>query len=119
MVRPGEVKEGMDEWGRDPGVRFMRRVFAAMETASTALLAASGIPPLEPRLRGWRERALGLFERTWAEAGRRGLQMTAERAAAIYAACLTRIMTSEGVTVQKWEWLGDRVVDDFLKEVLP
>jgi hypothetical protein len=111
--------EGSDEWGRDPGVRFMRRVFAEMETASRALLEASGIPRLEPRLRGWRERALGLFEHAWVEAAGRGLEMSAERAAAIYAACLARIMISEGVVLGKRDFSGDREVEDLLKEVLP
>lgn len=52
-----------DEWGRDPSVRAMRRVFARMESAQKALLQGLGASPYDPRLRACREDARDLFER--------------------------------------------------------
>jgi hypothetical protein len=34
---------GFDEWGRDPGVKCMRRVFAKMDAVSRAFLEACGV----------------------------------------------------------------------------
>ena len=39
-----------DEWGRDPAVINMRRVFAAIEAAQTAFLASLSIETLDSRL---------------------------------------------------------------------
>ena len=81
-----------DEFGRDPAVRSMRRVFASMETLQQTMFEAAALLPLDRRLRVWREQALQLFEQAWARAGRQGLARTEDEAAMLYAHCLARIL---------------------------
>ena len=46
---------GSDEWGKDPAVQMMRKVFRQMELAQGELLKAAGISIWDSRLRRWRE----------------------------------------------------------------
>lgn len=104
-----------DEWGRDPAVKIMRLVFRQMEAASNDFLKSQGISPLDIRLRPWRERARGIFERAWATAARKGMETSGERAGMVYVACLARLMAAEGVEVDmKTLKEGEQI----LKEVL-
>jgi hypothetical protein len=84
-------------WGRDPSVRLMRRVFAAMEAGQKDLLTALGLSHLDPRLRGWRERALAAFEASWARSARVGLELSETETGALYVLCLEKIMAGEGI----------------------
>ena len=88
-----------DEWGRDPSVQIMRQVFTAMETAQRELLKQLDIFPSDLRIRRWREQARLLFEKTWGVAGRMGISMDEQTAAAVYIYCLAKIMSSEGITI--------------------
>ena len=88
-----------DEFGRDPAVRSMRRVFASMETVQQKLFQTAALPLLDRRLRVWREQALQLFEQAWARAGRQGLAKTEDEIAMLYAHCLVRILERGRVTV--------------------
>jgi len=65
----------MDEWGRDPSVKAMRRVFKAMEKTLDDLLEQLDVSPFDFRIRGWLEQALANFERAWGEAGRMGVRV--------------------------------------------
>jgi len=86
-----------DEWGRDPGVQMMRKVFREMELAQADLLKATGISIWDPRLRRWREISLAAFERASANAARRGIDLREDQAGVLYAHCLARTMMREGV----------------------
>ncbi len=93
-------REGMDDdWGRDPAVRSMRRVFGKMEETQKRLLSALSISPLDPRLRLWRKSALRLFERAWAGAVKEGVVMEEKRVADIYAFCFADIVGREDLTI--------------------
>jgi hypothetical protein len=81
-----------DEFGRDPAVRNMRRVFGQIEKLQQTVMEAASLPPLDRRLRIWREQALHLFEQAWNKAARQGLTKTEEEAALLYALCLARIL---------------------------
>jgi len=88
-----------DEFERDPAVRSMRRVFSQMEKLQQKMLEAATLPPLDRRLRAWREQTLQLFEQAWARANKRGLTKTEEEAALLYALCLARILERGRVRV--------------------
>jgi hypothetical protein len=88
-----------DEWGSDPAVQMMRKVFGRMEHAYGSLLKALQLSPFDPRMRQWRERALVIFERTWAYAVRRGTDMSEEMASDLYIFALARVMGSGGVPI--------------------
>ena len=87
-----------DEWGRDPAVQSMRRIFSSMEEAQRQLLLCLNISVLDRRLRRSREQALELFERTWPKAARRGI-MGEEGATSLYLHCLAESLRLAGVDV--------------------
>ena len=93
--------EKKDEFGHDPAIRGMRRVFAQMETAQRDLLTDAGLSPFDPRLRRWREAARPLFEQGWSKAIRQGLQLTEEEAGMLYGVSLKRLMERDGVPFSK------------------
>jgi hypothetical protein len=85
-----------DEWGKDPSVQIMRKVFKEMETAQHELLSRLAISPSDPRIRRWREKSLALFEQAWGKANRIGISMDASMASAVYCHCLAKVIDSEG-----------------------
>lgn len=89
----------MDEWGRDPSVKAMRRIFKAMEKSLDDLLEQLNISPFDHRIKGWLEQALAKYERAWGEASRRGVTMDEKMAPAVYAHCLVKVIGSEGITI--------------------
>ena len=108
----------MDEWGLDPSVRSMRKVFKDVETAQRNFLERLDISPYDLRVRRWRERTLGMFERAWGIATRTGsINMDEGTAAIIYIHCLSLIMDSDGIDVPE-ELLPDvKGMEVFFKEV--
>jgi hypothetical protein len=103
-----------DEWGHDPSVQSMRRVFSSMEEAQRELLSCLNISVLDRRLRRSREQALELFERTWFKATRRGM-MGEEDAAPLYLHCLAQSLRSTGVEVPEELLPRDEKVIHLLK----
>jgi len=90
---------GRDEWGRDPSVRAMRRVFTAMEKEQKEFINNLGLSPFDPRMRRWRERALAAFETSWARSARIGVQLSETETGELYVLCLERMMAREGMEV--------------------
>lgn len=88
-----------DEWGVDPSVQRMRRLFAHMELAQRGVLEQLNISPLDSRLRPVREAAKELFERAWSLAARQGLNLAEEEALGIYLQCLGRALGMSGIEV--------------------
>jgi hypothetical protein len=88
-----------DDWGHDPSVQSMRRIFARMEATQKNLLGCLNISPLDTRLRHWREEAQLLFEQTWPLASRKGITRSEDDAALLYLHCLARILRLGGVEV--------------------
>lgn len=87
-----------DDWGRDPGVKAMRSLFAEMESGQNELLRHLGISSYDPRLRACRENARDLFERVLSRsAGDRG--RGEGDAAALYIRCLIEVMKQCGFPV--------------------
>ena len=106
-----------DEWGRDPSVNSMRKIFKSMEMTQKELLTSLDISPYDPRLREWRERARIMFERKWVSAVQMGINMDGMAASAVYARCLAKLFASEGIDVPPHLLPEDSRIDVFLKEV--
>jgi hypothetical protein len=109
---------GMDEWGKDPAVRAMRKVFKEMEDAQRTFLGCMGIESYDPRIRHWRETALVLFERAFSHANRVGMLINEKAASGIYLHCLARIMRSEGMVVQEAFLPDSTGIEEIFKEAL-
>lgn len=108
-----------DEWGTDQAVRMMRVVFRSMEEAQNSMLGALGIAPFDPRLRRWREIALGLWKRFWGRTARSGAPDPEEKAAGLYLACLSRVLARDGVEVPAGLLPRDEEIERVMREVLP
>lgn len=108
-----------DEWGGDPSVRAMRRVFAAMETAQKEFIATLGLSPFDHRLRRWRERAFVAFDASWAWGARGGVTLTETEAGALYVQCLGRIMSKEGMEIPPETLPQSEKLRKILREVFP
>jgi len=119
MVRRVSSISGGDEWGRDPSVQVMRQVFHRAEVAQEELLVGLSISPFNPKLRGWREAALELFEQAWSTASRRGLFVGEEEAAALYVQCLLRILVKDGVPGVAKVISENEKIKRLLEEVMP
>jgi hypothetical protein len=109
---------GSDEWGKDPAVRAMRKVFKEMEAVQDEFFIRMGIGNFDPSLRHWREKALVLFERAFSYANRSGVVINEKIASEIYLYCLARVMRAEGVDVQDDFLPGKKDIERILMEVL-
>lgn len=105
-----------DEWEMDPAVRTMRRIFVQMEDVQKSFLSAVKIDPHDPRLRGWREKALSRFERCWRIASGKGIKLTEQRMAAVYLHCLAAEMKSDGVRLDSIVLHSDKEIEALVKE---
>jgi hypothetical protein len=88
-----------DQWGRDPSIQSMRRVFAGMEKTQIELLENIRMSPLDRRLRLWRQDALRLFEQQWKQTTRRGYSPGERQITDLYRACFSGILEKAGIPV--------------------
>ncbi len=105
-----------DEWGQDPAVQGMRRVFARMESLQRDLLERLNLSLLDERLRRCRELSRNLFEKAWPLAQRKGLTRTEGDTASLYLHCLVTILNWEKVTVPEDVFSGEKKITLFMKE---
>ena len=89
----------MDEWGRDPSVQAMRKVFKGMEKSLEKILGQLDISPYDQRIRGWLEKALAKFETSWGVANHMGIIMNEKIAPVVYTHCLAKIIGSDGIEI--------------------
>jgi hypothetical protein len=114
----GDLMDGADDWGVDPSVRMMRRVFGRIERVQGDLLERLSLSPLDPRLRRWREKARHYQGRCWVQASKLGIEVGEEEAACIYVHCLSWAMKLDGVKVPHDALPKDEKIEIVLKEVL-
>jgi len=106
-----------DEWGKDPSVQIMRKVFKEMEKAQHELFKRLDIIPYDLRIRRWRDQALALFERAWGVANRMGITLDEQRAATVYVHCLAKIMGAERINIPAGILPEIKSVERIFKEV--
>jgi hypothetical protein len=88
-----------DEWGHDPSVQSLRRMFSHMETSQQELLNRLNISFFDPRLRHIREHTRELFEKIWPQADREGLIEREEDTTLLYIHCLAKSLNSNGISI--------------------
>jgi len=108
-----------DDWGHDPSIQSMRRIFARMEAAQKELFGRLNISPLDTRLRHWREETQLLFEQTWPLASRKGITQSEDDAAFLYLHCLARILRLGGIEVTNEALPANEKILRFLDGRLP
>ena len=88
-----------DDWGQDPSVQKMRRIFGRVEKIQQELLEQLKISPFDMRLRRSREETLAMFERAWDRTTKRGAVAAEEEIASLYAHCLAKAIRLAGTEV--------------------
>ena len=86
-----------DNFGHDPSVLAMRRIFASLEKAQGELLTGLNISRFDGRLRRVRDRSRLMFDKAWAAAAGRGLVRGEADAPVVYLHCMARRSV-------KWGW---------------
>ncbi len=107
-----------DEWGHDPPVQMMRRVFSSMEKAQNDLLRDLNLSLFDPRLRRARSRARDFFEQIWPLALQKGMVANESGAALLYLHCLVHTLMLNGIEVPDSVWLKEDRIAKFLREKL-
>ena len=106
-----------DQFGRDPQVRYLRRVFAGMEQKQKELLERIGLIPTDYRLKRIREAALKHFEKAWMLAGRRGMVETEDEIAGLYTHCLARVLSGNRISVPTELRPSNEKINESIQEV--
>ncbi len=107
-----------DEWGNDPTVQMMRRLFSRMEKAQTEQLERLSISPFDSRLRRVRSWARDFFETTWPIAMRKGIVQNDQQAILLYLNCLRRALTLHGFSLPEEGDSENERIEQFLQETL-
>jgi len=110
--------QSRDQWGHDPAVQMMRRIFSLMEKSQKDLLRDLKISSFDPRLRRARSRARDLFEQTWPLATKKKVVVNEGGAALLYMHCLSHALKLNGVEVLGQVWPEDAGIVRFLREEL-
>lgn len=105
-----------DQWGDDPNVRMMRRIFILMEESQKELLMALKISPFDPKLRRVRDRARNLFEQTWPIASQNGIVANESEVTLLYRYCLSHALKWSGVKVSGHRLSESDKIARFLQE---
>jgi len=107
----------MDEWGRDPAVQAMRKLFKGMEKSLEEILGKLDISPYDYRIRGWLEKALAKFESARVVANQMGIIMNEQTAPVVYAHCLAKIIASAGIEIREGLLPADKASERLIHEV--
>ena len=108
-----------DDWSRDPQVQYIRRLFAGMETAQKDFLMTLGLSPLDPRLGPWRQAALILFEKVWAQAARCHTALEEKDIVQVYMHSLGAVLSAQNMTIPEGLLSPDETISKWIKEVRP
>jgi len=93
------MRDVPDEWGHDPQVQYLRKIFAAIEKAQKNLLQKCDVSPFDERLRRIREATLSAFEKAWVIASRRGRATTEDDILYLYLSVFARILRGNRIAV--------------------
>jgi len=110
-----------DAFGHDPQIRYMRRVFSAIETAQKDFLTTIHVQSIDPRLRPVRETALKHFERSWMSVAAKVNGSDIEAAVTIYLICLAKALSAVGIPLpetpvsRNWDPALAKMIDEVLK----
>ena len=88
-----------DEFGHDPSVQRMRKIFLSMEKVQWDMLEKLKISTFDDRLRNIRKTALDLFGKSFPIAASKGMELDEKESAMLYAFCLAQSLKPVGIDV--------------------
>ena len=111
------MKKTMDEWGKDPSVQSVRRLFGLFEREYDRLLKELNLSSLDARLRPAREGALRLYGRACSLAAAKRLGWDEKTHAAVYMECLVLVLSRQGIPIPEGVRQAHQAHGDLLREV--
>ena len=115
---PMAMNTVIDEWGHDPTVQRVRRLFKLMENEQDRLIKQLDLSSSDARLRHCRETALGMYENACGIAAAKRLAWDENTFAAIYINCFIRVLEKTGVRIPAPVLAAHQSHADLLREVL-
>ena len=108
-----------DEWGRDPSVQRMRRIFSDLEKVQNSLLKEIKISLFDGRLRNIRARARDLFEKSYSLAASKGHPVDDRAMADLYRFSFLKSLRMADVGIPKEILPKDSAFAELVNEVAP
>jgi hypothetical protein len=108
----------IDEWGHDPTVQQVRRLFALMENEQDALLKQLNLSSLDTRLHDSRKTALRMYESACSQAAAKRPAWDETTYAAVYINCLIRVLEKRGIQIPDDVLEAHQRHADVLREVM-
>jgi len=88
-----------DDFGHDPSVQRMRKIFSSMEKIQWDMLEKLKISTFDNRLRNIRKTALDLFGKSFQLAISKGMDLDEDASAGLYALCLVQSLKLTGILI--------------------
>ena len=88
-----------DDFGNDPSVKRMRKIFSSMEKAQWDILEKLKISTFDERLQNIRKTALDLFGKSFPLAISKGMDLDEDASAGLYAFCLVQSLKLAGILI--------------------
>lgn len=106
-----------DEWGHDPKVQQIRRVFRMMEKKQQELLHQIHLSPFDTRLHDIRDTARHWFGQASALADFKGLSLNEDTSINLYMHCFERALAQAGISVPAEFLSSNQALVDLTMEV--
>ena len=107
-----------DEFGRDPSVQRMRKIFSTMEKCQWDMLEKLRISHFDQRLRNIRKTALQLFAKSFPLAASKGMTLDEQTSEVLYAFCLAQAFRPAGIDVPDDVLPDHQVLETIVTEAL-
>ena len=107
-----------DDFGHDPSVQMMRKIFSSMEKAQWDMLEKMKISAFDDRLRSIRKTALNLFEKAFPLAVSKGMDLDEKTSAVLYVFCLAQSIKPVGIDVPDIFLPDDKPIEELVTEAL-
>jgi hypothetical protein len=107
-----------DDFGRDPSVQRMRKLFSSMEKTQWDMLEKLRISSFDNRLRNIRKTALNLFEKAFPLAVSKGMNPDEKMSAMLYAFCLAHSFKPAGIDVPDHFLPDNKQLETVVMEIL-
>ncbi|MDY6793150.1 MAG: hypothetical protein SWH54_17930 [Thermodesulfobacteriota bacterium] len=107
-----------DDFGHDPSVQRMRKIFSAMEKCQWDMLEKLKITHFDQRLRNIRKTALELFGKSFPLAASKGMTLDVQASAMLYAFCLAQALRPVGIDVPDHVLPNNKALEKIITEAL-
>ena len=106
-----------NDWGADPSVQRMRRIFNSMEEIDNALIKSTGLSPFDTRLREIRTDSRILFEKSFSCLLSKGIHPDDRRTIELYRHCHINTFNKNSISISDSEENTDKELAALIKEV--